>query len=474
MTAGSAPHLFSIGGLDIAYDGASGALHKLDPVGREVLKWVSSHGGLTESVPGEPPAQILVELSTSFSRSDIQEAWDDLALLFGTTLFSEDPSLRREEPEHSGNVGVPGPGLKAMCLDVAHDCNLACEYCFASQGRFGGRPELMTPDTGRAAVDFLLGSSGGRKYLDVDFFGGEPLLAFDTVKDTVEYARRKGRELGKEFRFTLTTNCLLLDDKKLDFLNSENVSLILSLDGRREVHDRMRRFRDGKPSHQEALERARRAVLSRNGRDYYVRGTFTRYNLDFDQDVRYLYQEGFRHLSLEPAVGEGTWSLRPEDLPAIERSYEELARFWVGAAKAGDPFLFYHFDLGLSGGLCRERRETGCGAGYEYVAVTPSGEIYPCHQLVGRTELLLGTLSSGLQNQALAERFRRARVPNKPACVECWARYLCGGGCHARAILDGRDMIEPEPFSCRIMRARLEYALYAQVLLRSPEQPTGS
>ena len=467
MTFENVPHLFSIGGVDIAYDGSSGSLHRLDSVGREVLKWVLSHRDTFENVLVEPPAGLLDDLSHVCSSADIMEAWADLTGLFGKTLFTDDPSQRSEDPEDSEHAGAPGLGLKAMCIDVSHDCNLACDYCFASQGHFGGRPGLMTPEAGRAAIDFLLKSSAGRRYLDIDFFGGEPLLAFETVKEIVQYARRRGRDQGKEFRFTLTTNCVLLDEEELAFLNGENVSLILSLDGRRDVHDRMRKFRDGRPSHSPVLERALRAVHSRNGTDYYIRGTFTRFNLDFDEDARYLYQEGFRRLSLEPAVGEGPWSLRPEDLPAMERSYEELARFWVETAKAGDPFLFYHFDLGLSGGLCRERRETGCGAGYEYVAVTPDGAIYPCHQLVERTGYLLGTLSSGTLDQGLQARFRNARVPNKPVCASCWARYLCGGGCHARAILAGRDMMEPEPFSCRIMRTRLEYALYAQVLLRS-------
>jgi len=467
-------HVFSISGLDLAYDGASGTLHRLDPVGREVLRWAQAHPSTLEHALAQPespepaPSGLLGDLSPRFLRADTEAAWAELSGLAGKTLFAQDStitaSLRDEE-----DVDPLEMGLKAMCLDVAHDCNLACAYCFASQGSFGGRPRLMTREGARAAVDFLIFASKGRKYLDVDFFGGEPLLAFDTVKEAVTYARQRGREHGKEFRFTLTTNCTLLDDDKLVFLNGEAISLILSVDGRPEVHDAMRRFRDGRTSHAAVLERAKRAVESRGGRDYYLRGTYTSRNLDFDADVRYLYEAGFRRLSLEPAVGEGEgeWGIREEDLRRMGQSYEALARFWADSARNEDPFEFYHFNLGLSGGLCRERRITGCGAGYEYVAVAPDGEVYPCHQLVGKQEYLLGTVSSGLTRLQLQRRFCQARVPHKEACAQCWARYLCGGGCHARSVLGGRDLTQPDPLSCRVMQTRLEYALYAQILRSS-------
>ena len=454
-------HQFSIDGVHLAYDGASGALHTLSPVGSDVLAWALEH-------PGEKPVEAPPELVRSLSHPviDVQESWDELRYLTGRTIFVEDTTVA-DAIREDGDRSSLEAGLKAMCLDVAHDCNLACSYCFASTGNFGGRPHLMSPEAGRASVDFLIAESRGRKYLDVDFFGGEPLMAFDVVKDVVHYARKQGGEHGKEFRFTLTTNCTLLDDDKMAFLNRENVSLILSVDGRPEVHDIHRRFRDGRPSHSLVVERAKRAADSRGGRDYYLRGTYTRANLDFDADIRYLYEQGFRKLSLEPAVGDpgDGCSIREADLPLVRESYRRTVEFWSECGSKGDPFEFYHFNLGLSGGLCRERRITGCGAGYEYVAVTPAGEVYPCHQLVGKPEYLLGDIRGGLGRPALKEEFYNARIPKKPDCQSCWARYLCGGGCHARAIAAGNPLTVPDPLSCRIMTTRLEYALYAQIMI---------
>lgn len=460
-------HLFSINGIHLAYDGASGALHRLSPVGRDVLAWVLDHPG---KVPDQAPADLVD--SIPYPPTEVQETWDELRYLTGRTMFIEDTTiadaLRKDTKSDDQSFSA---GLKAMCLDVAHDCNLACSYCFASTGNFGGKPHLMSLEAGRASVDFLISGSKGRKYLDVDFFGGEPLLAFDVVKDVVRYAREQGKKHGKEFRFTLTTNCTLLDDEKLIFLNRENVSLILSIDGRPQVHNLSRRFRDGRPSHKFVLEKAKQAVLSRGSPDYFLRGTYTRANLDFDADVRYLYDQGFRRLSLEPAVGDPLdgCSIREDDLATVGEAYLRTVEFWSQCKKKGDPFDFYHFNLGFSGGLCRERRITGCGAGYEYVAVTPTGEVYPCHQLVGKTDFLLGTIRDGLYRQGLMKAFHDARVPQKPACQVCWARYLCGGGCHARAMAAGNPLTIPDPLSCRIMTTRLEYALYAQIIDLSPE-----
>ncbi len=454
-------HLFSIDGVNLAYDGASGALHRLSSVGRDTLEWAISHPGL---VGQETPADLIRDLS-SYPPEDVREAWDEVRYLYGKTIFAPDLTMESATGDDDDR-GALEAGLKAMCLDVAHDCNLACSYCFASTGNFGGRPHLMTKEAGRDAIDFLIAGSRDRKYLDVDFFGGEPLMSFDVVKEVVRYAREEGRERGKEFRFTLTTNCTLLDERKIGFLNDEGISLILSIDGRPHVHDAQRRFRDGRPSHALAIEKARQVAISRGGKDYYIRGTYTKANLDFDADVRYLYEQGFRRLSLEPAVGDpddGS-SISESDLPALRESYLRIVKFWHECAQAGDPFEFYHFNLGLSGGLCRERRITGCGAGYEYVAVTPTGEVYPCHQLVGKQEFLLGDTKSGMVRSGIMEAFHAARIPQKPVCRACWARYLCGGGCHARAIAAGNPLTEPDPLSCHIMRTRLEFALYAQTL----------
>lgn len=465
-------HVFSINGLDLAYDGASGALHRLDDVGRETLLWVLRHPEvMSDAVPHVAPAGLFSDLAGLFSQEDIAAAWSELRDLAGLTLFGKDvdAELTAEaggSSDQATEADQVGAGVKALCLDVAHDCNLMCAYCFASQGRFGGKPVLMSPETGEAAVDFLLKTSRDRRYLDVDFFGGEPLMAFDTVRHVVSYAREQGKRRGKEFRFTLTTNCTLLDDEKTRFLNSEGISLILSIDGRPSVHDLMRKLRSGGPSHAIAIDKARRIVDSRGGRDYFLRGTYTRHNLDFDQDVRYLYDAGFRRLSLEPAVGDRKeeWTIGEDDIPRVKQSYGRLAAFWADAKKAGDPFEFYHFNLGLTGGMCRERRVTGCGAGYEYVAVTPEGQVYPCHQMVGDPTYVMGNIATGISRPEMESAFYRARIPSKPQCRTCWARYLCGGGCHARAIGANDDLLRPDPLSCLVVKTRLEYALYAQIL----------
>ncbi len=478
-------HVFSAGGKILAYDGASGTLHLLDEVGRAVLEWFmdksragrgyaargSQEAGrqprpgdgdvsVNEAVPGG----LVSALCGKFRDEEIAEAWRELRSALGNTLFAPDEIL-----EHEGNEGdYASPleaGLKSMCLDIAHDCNLSCAYCFASQGSFGGTPSLMSEETGKAAIDFLLEASKDRKYLDVDFFGGEPLLSFNTVKAVLLHALREGEKRGKEFRFTLTTNCVLLDDEKIKFLVDHGVSLILSIDGRSEVHDRMRKTRGGHPTYSHAAERAKAAVRLKGGKGYFIRGTYTKFSLDFDEDVKSLYDEGFRYISLEPAVGEGPWGLSLEDLEAANQSYARLIEFWLDCHRRKDPFEFYHFNLGLRHGLCKERRMTGCGAGYEYIAVTPEGEIFPCHQLVGKHEFSMGNIRDGILRKDLISRFLMSRVPMKPDCVSCWARYLCGGGCHARAAYSTGDLLKPDAISCHFMKNRLEHALYAQYCL---------
>jgi uncharacterized protein len=479
-------HVFRAGDKTLAYDGASGTLHLLDDVGQAVLKWFmdnlrageghapgrsraarespSGRGGPNDLGSHPVPQGLVSALRDRFSEPEIEEAWRELKSAVGNTLFAPDEILNREpgDDEHTSPIEA---GLKSMCLDIAHDCNLSCAYCFASQGSFGGTPSLMSEETGKAAVDFLLDASKSRKYLDVDFFGGEPLLRFDTVKAVVLYALREGSRRGKEFRFTLTTNCTLLDDEKIAFLVDHGVSLILSIDGRSEVHDRMRKTRSGLPTYSSAVRRAKAAVERKGGRDYYIRGTYTRYNLDFDEDVKSLYDQGFRYISLEPAVGEGPWGLAGSDLEAVDKSYAGLVQFWLDCHRRKDPFEFYHFNLGFQHGLCKERRMTGCGAGYEYVAVTPQGEIFPCHQLVGRKEFSMGHIKNGIDRKDLMKRFFLSRVPMKPDCASCWARYLCGGGCHARAVDSTGDLLKPDSLSCAFMKNRLEHALFAQFSL---------
>ena len=491
-------HTFCIKGSDLAYDAATGSLLKLDRVGRAVIDYCLDAGLDFLSFESEEKQQdelrkAVSSLSPEFSPEDIEDTWDEIRAQAGKTLWGKDEVGRESEELDTArdDISIYLPSPKAMCLNVAHDCNLVCRYCFASQGRFGGNPMLMSPETSKKAIDFLIEASGNRRYLDVDFFGGEPLLCFDTVKETVLYASERGRKCGKEFRFTITTNCTLLTRDMIDFLNDWHISVILSLDGRPETHNRMRRYRDGGFSHGDALKNAISLVESRDGSDYYVRGTYTKYNLDFYNDVKYLYDAGFRRLSLEPVVGvDADWAISETDLTAIEESYLRLTDFWEECYRKKDPMEFYHFEIGLTHGVCKERRITGCGAGYEYLAVTPNGDIYPCHQLVGQEEFRMGAigrpwresedegpnidgalqadvLSTGadlVRRNNIAREFYFSRVPNKPKCMNCWARYLCGGGCHAGSLGATGTALEPVPLTCSIMKLRLEFALYIQYL----------
>lgn len=464
-----AVHVFSVNGCDLAFDSATGSLHSLDPVGKAVLQY-ACRAGIDRRIRQDPAfekrflEEVKGALFPRFTREEVEAAWEEALPLIGKTLWGDDFTLQAAAEENSDGPEIGS--LKALCLNVAHDCNLACEYCFAARGHFGGKPQLMPPSVAMSAMDFLVSQSGKRRYLDVDFFGGEPLMAFDTVKEAVGYARRLEKTTGKIFRFTLTTNCVLLDAEVDEFLNAEGISVILSIDGRPEVHDRMRKRSGGSPSHATVLRNALRLVQSRQGRDYYVRGTFTRHNLDFYEDVKYLYAQGFRRMSLEPVTGGRgeDWAITEQDLPALREAYSRLAAFWKETFEKGDPFSFYHFEIGLDGGVCKEKRITGCGAGYEYLAVTPDGSIYPCHQLVGKPEFNMGNVSDGIVTPALMRRFYEARVPYKPRCIKCWARYLCGGGCHAGALLSTGDIKEPDPLACLIMKTRLEFALYVQYI----------
>ncbi len=451
-------HLFSVNGQDLAYDGATGALHRLDRVGRAILDWWGANPGFS-AFESEPPTELSFHLAGRFAAREIAEAWEDFRSAFGGTLFGPDEGLGNSVSSSNPYT----PWVKALCMNVAHDCNLACRYCFAGLGRFGGTPEIMTPETAEKAIEWVARASGPRKYIDVDFFGGEPLMAFDAVVAAIDRAKKVASSSGKVFRFTLTTNCMLLDGHVLDRLNREGVSLILSIDGRPEVHDAMRVTRAGNSTHSRVIENALRAIASRDRRDYIVRGTYTKHNLDFDLDVLYLYKAGFRMISLEPAVGEeGEWRITEKDLPAIRRSYERLTLFWEQCLDSGDPLHFYHFDLGLRRGVCLERRTTGCGAGYEYLAATPSGELYACHQFVGQEQYRIGDIVEGISDTELPRRLAGSRVPAKNECSGCWARYLCGGGCHARALASTGDLLAPDRLSCEITKTRLEFALYSE------------
>lgn len=435
-------HCFSINGRHLVFDAHSQALHQVDDLTLALLQ-------------GHSPA----ELAGFHPREEINEAVEEIAALTRQGLL--------HAPDPYGTYAPPRPGVKALCLNVAHACNLSCGYCFAGQGAYGGGAGLMAADTARQAIDFLLANCGGRRRLEVDFFGGEPLLNLDVVRGTVAYARERGAAAGKEFSFTLTTNAVLLDEAVTDFCLSNAINVVLSLDGRPEIHDRLRRTRGGEGSYALVFPNIRRflerwAAWEAPKGYAYVRGTYTRYNLDFAADFAHLASAGIRYVSLEPVVAGPAepYALRDDDLDRIREEYRRLAEVYLDLAAAGQRVRFFHFELDLDGGPCLPKRLTGCGAGGDYLAVAAGGEIYPCHQFVGRGEFQVGDMAAGVTRPDLVEQFRQAHVYRKVACRSCWAKFLCSGGCHAAAYFANRNLLEPSAVACELMRARLECALY--------------
>lgn len=413
-------HTFTQGGQHIVVDGNSGAVHVVDEYALRVIEEILQNGRIREL------GQIVPEFS---GRGDLAYAAEEVAELTAAgLLFSPDLS---EVPERTGVV------VKALCLNVAHDCNLRCDYCFASTGDFGGSRELMPLDVAKQAVDFLIANSGNRRHLEIDFFGGEPLLNRDVVKETVAYGKERAAESGKEFRFTLTTNGIGLTPEIEEFINKEMYNVVLSLDGRKEVNDSIRHTISGRGSVYETIvPKFQRLLDGRGGKSYYVRGTFTARNLDFAEDVLHLSELGFKEISVEPVVtdAEADYALTEEHLPAVLSEYERLADLYLERRTSERPFNFFHFNVELRQGPCLYKRLTGCGAGYEYLAVTPQGELYPCHQFVGEEEYRLGDIFSGVTNTELPRRFEESNVLNKPVCQDCWAKFYCSGGCHRNNI----------------------------------------
>lgn len=373
-------------------------------------------------------------------------------------LFSKDEALHSYRPPQNKVV-------KALCLHVAHDCNMRCKYCFAGTGPFGADRSLMTLETGQKALDFLISASGPRQHIEVDYFGGEPLLNFAVVQELIKYGQEKAQQSGKILKQTLTTNALLLTPEIIDFLNRENVYLILSIDGRPEVHDRMRPLVGGQGSFPLVDRHIQEFVNRQTDQTYYVRGTYTHFNLDFSEDILFLVEQGYDRVSIEPVVAapEHDYALKTEDLPVLKEQYKKLARKWWEYYQEGHPFQFFHFNIDLNKGPCLLKRLSGCGAGNEYLAVSPAGDLYPCHQFMENQDFLLGNIREGVKNQALCETFREAHVLNKEKCQECWARFYCSGGCHANAFNFNGDLLQPYELGCELQKTRLEYALYLQV-----------
>ena len=438
-------HTFTALGCNIAVDVNSGAVHVLDRLIYDLLEQVNPP--MAEHCPPEVAAKL-----PQYAAAGLEEGWQELReLAENGLLFVEDDYV---DPA----AAVPNEApVKALCLHVSHDCKLRCKYCFASTGDFGTGRMTMEPETAKKAIDFVVKRSGNRRNIEVDFFGGEPLMAMDTVKETVAYARSIEEKTGKCFRFTITTNGVLLNDENIAYINEEMSNCVLSLDGRREVNDAMRVTSNGKGSYDIILPRFKKLVEGRGTKDYYLRGTFTRENLDFAADVMHIANEGFRNVSVEPAVGEegDPWAVREEDLPQVKAEYEKLA----AQLKDRPDINFFHFNVDLAQGPCVIKRMRGCGAGCEYVAVTPEGDIYPCHQFVGKPEYRMGSVYDNTFDMSLATQFANLNIYTREDCGTCWAKFYCSGGCSAANLKTNHDLKKPAQVGCEMQRKRLECAI---------------
>lgn len=444
-------HSFNIKDTYVVMDINSGIVHSLSREAWDFFKaWEEAQGDEKKAI---------ADLSATHNSEELKKIHGQFeALKKEGMLFSKDESLESYQlPE--------GTVVKALCLHVAHDCNLCCRYCFADMGNFGGERGMMDLQTGKQALDFLFRVSGSRKHLEVDYFGGEPLLNFDVVRELVYYGKARAKELGKELKQTLTTNAVLLDREKIDFLEREGIYMILSIDGRPEVHNRMRPFPGNKESFTFVYDAIKDYIKNQSTNTYFIRGTYTHHNLDFCEDVKYFVEQGFTQISLEPVVApaDNDYALREEDLPLLAEQYEKLADMLMGYYKAGNDVTFFHYNIALDKGPCLPKRLTGCGAGHEYLAVSPEGDLYPCHQFMGLKDFKIGNVNEGVINPAIGKKFRNAHVLNKSNCRECWARFLCSGGCHANAYNFNNNIYEPYRIGCELQKKRLECAVYLQI-----------
>lgn len=460
-------HLYKNNGYCIALDVNSGSVHVVDELGYALIGAAKDAIEAGETQNERIGRAVLTakdwEQEYGAPEEEVKEAVSEiLQLKDAGQLFSEDIyESCIEEYKHRETV------VKALCLHIAHDCNLACRYCFAEEGEYHGRRALMSFEVGKKALDFLVKSSGNRVNLEVDFFGGEPLMNWQVVKELVAYGRSLEEPYHKKFRFTLTTNGVLLNDEILEFANQEMANLVLSIDGRKSVHDFMRPHRGGQGSYDEIVPKFQKAAQSRNQTNYYVRGTFTHHNTDFAKDVLHLADLGFEQISVEPVVADARedYALTPEDMPKLLSQYDELAREMLARKKAGKGFHFFHFMIDLEGGPCVYKRLSGCGAGTEYLAVTPWGDLYPCHQFVGEEELLLGNVDEGITRPEVTERFRECNVYAKEACRECFAKFYCSGGCAANASHYGGGLNSVYEQGCELQRKRVECAIMIKAAL---------
>ena len=450
-------HQYKLNGYNIVLDTASGSVHAVDEVAYDIIEMYKT------SSPEQIVSAMLEKYAddASITKDEILTCIDDVRSLEDAgKLYSKD-----EYEALACNYKNNSKVIKALCLHVAHTCNLNCSYCFASQGKYQGDRAVMSFEVGKRAFDFLIENSGTRRNLEVDFFGGEPLMNWDVVKQLVAYARSIEKEHNKNFRFTLTTNGLLIDDEVIDFLNKEMSNVVLSLDGRREVHDLFRKDYAGNGSYERIVPKFKRLVEARGGKDYYVRGTFTHNNVDFTNDILHMADLGFTELSMEPVVCAPTdpCALTKEDMPKIFEQYEILAKEMIKRKKEGRPFTFYHYMLDLKNGPCIYKRITGCGSGTEYMAVTPWGELFPCHQFVGDPKYSLGNIYDGITNTAIQDEFRSCNAYARPECADCWARLYCSGGCAANAYHATGSINGVYEYGCELFKKRIECAVMMQV-----------
>ena len=447
-------HCYKLGGMNIVLDICSGSVHVVDEVAYDIIEMYESktHDEITDIILAKYPNR------EDVTKEEIADCFDQLEQLKAAgKLFTPDtfaPMAGKLKEKTSGVV-------KALCIHIAHSCNLNCAYCFASQGKYQGERALMSYEVGKRALDFLIENSGKRHNLEVDFFGGEPLMNFQVVKDLVAYARQREKETGKNFRFTLTTNGMLIDDDVIEFANKEMSNVVLSLDGRKEIHDKYRVDYAGKGSWERIVPKFQKLVQARDGKNYYMRGTFTHANPDFLKDIETMLELGFTELSMEPVVcaPDDPSALTKEDMPIVMEQYERLAELMLQRHKEGRPFTFYHYMIDLKGGPCIYKRVSGCGSGTEYMAVTPWGDLYPCHQFVGDEKFKLGNIWDGVDNHTIQNEFAACNVYARPECADCWAKLYCSGGCAANAYHATGAITGVYQYGCELFRKRMECAI---------------
>jgi len=447
-------HQYKQNGYNIVLDSLSGSVHAVDEVAYDII-------GMFETTQKDEIVKTILEKYPELTEAEVLKCIADVeALKEEKLLFCEDIYEDKADVLKSKNNVV-----KALCLHVAHTCNLNCSYCFASQGKYHGEKALMSFEVGKAALDFLIKNSGTRRNLEVDFFGGEPLMNWQVVKDLVAYARSIEKEHNKNFRFTLTTNGMLLDDEVTEFCNREMDNVVLSLDGRREVHDHLRKDYQGRGSYDVIVPKFQDFVKKRGDKSYYMRGTYTHNNVDFTNDIFHMADLGFRELSMEPVVCAPTdpYALTEADLPELFRQYEILANEMIKRDEEGRGFTFYHYMIDLANGPCIYKRISGCGSGTEYMAVTPQGDFYPCHQFVGDEKYCMGNVWDGVKNLELREKFRKCNVYSRPECKDCWAKLYCSGGCAANAYHATGDINGIYEYGCELFKKRMECAIMIQV-----------